>query len=373
MIDTLRERHRLPMMTPAAILTRIGGTHSNVAPASVFRFAGEFAEKFRPCGIMNAFCQTVIVNQLVHAQIFYRNRAEVVYNPPAFLMGEVTPSEADTLMHPRHGKASLATFKAALCRLAMFALHSCQRLLFFPEKARVFNLFTSGKDSKGCESYINAHLFGAIRQTFGVTLDRKAGIPLAGTILVDSERFDCTAYRAMVDHFDSPDLRQDNPLIMREGKPRLREGKAIISLLASKAGIAWRLTTPNAAKEGFKGKINTNGYVLQDLRVNVFERRSLLFQYRKRVDLVIQARRSAFLFPASTSFFKQVVIQPTTFIQNIAQLVRLLFGWIETVLKHFIHTHSLAQSRTYVKKGAAHSSRPMNGGGSSRAELIKNY
>jgi len=34
------QRHHLPMMAPAAILTRVGRIDCNVFPASLFRFAG---------------------------------------------------------------------------------------------------------------------------------------------------------------------------------------------------------------------------------------------------------------------------------------------------------------------------------------------
>jgi len=70
MIRTLRQRHDLPMVTPTAILRRVGGVHSNVPSASFFRFAGQFTEELRPRSIMNAFCQTMVMRHTIDMQVF---------------------------------------------------------------------------------------------------------------------------------------------------------------------------------------------------------------------------------------------------------------------------------------------------------------
>ena len=88
MIGTFTERHDVPMLTPAAILGGIGRIHSNITPASFFRFAGQFAEKFRPTRIMNAFRQTMIMRQAVDVQVFHTDDPIGIDDLATFLMGK---------------------------------------------------------------------------------------------------------------------------------------------------------------------------------------------------------------------------------------------------------------------------------------------
>src|SRR2546421_12534152 len=105
MIGTLTQRHLLPMMTPAAILTRVGRIHSYVFPASFFRFAGQFAEKFRPGCIVNALSQAMIMRHAVDMQVFDADDAVGIDNLSALLVREIVASEGDPLMHTCHSFA----------------------------------------------------------------------------------------------------------------------------------------------------------------------------------------------------------------------------------------------------------------------------
>ena len=102
--------HLLPMSAHAACLTRVGRVHSNRGPASFFRFAGQFPEKFRPRGIGNAFGQTMIVNHAVHMQVFHADHAKTVNDLPGRLMREVISSERDPFMHTGHNLTLFSAF-----------------------------------------------------------------------------------------------------------------------------------------------------------------------------------------------------------------------------------------------------------------------
>jgi len=269
--------------------------------------------------------------------------------------------------HVKRHHLPMMTTAAILTRIGRIDLHK----LFFPKAARVFNLFTRRQGGKRFESYINPHLGRHIRQTMSVAFDREAGVPLARATLVDGKGFNPASDGAMVDHHDTAHFGQADTVVMRDGKARLWEGETIVSVTASEAGVSWRLASFHSSEECLERQVNPYRNILQDLRVDSFQGRTFLFQSPKGVDLVIQGKPFAFLFPSITPFFKQVVIEPTAFIKHAGELLRLLFGWVDSVLKHFMHLSIVAQSRTYVKKGAALSSRPMNGGESSRAVLIR--
>src|ERR1700736_5681775 len=99
MIGTLRERHLLPMSTPATGLGCIGGVHSDQLTASFFRFAHQLIEECRPRHITDRFRQTMGVKHTVHVQIFHADNTGLIDNLPRMLMGEVLSTPRDTLMH----------------------------------------------------------------------------------------------------------------------------------------------------------------------------------------------------------------------------------------------------------------------------------
>ncbi len=357
MIGTLTERHHLPMVAPAAILRCVGRIHSNVLPASLFRFAGEFPEEFRPRGIMNAFSEAVVMHHPVHVQIFHRNRTKAVYDLAAFLVCEIVPFETDTLMHAGYSLAMVPPLWCPLLQFGMFALDFRQSLFFFAKKARVFNLFTRRKCGKRCESNVNPNVGRKRRFALRVALDGKRGIPLAGRGAAYREGFDLPTDRAVVDHRNCPNLGDHNPVIVREGKARLREGEAIIAIFPLKAGVPWatclfgrcRGMLTDTAEKCLERQVYPYSHILQDLRMDATEGGPFLFQYPKRVDLPVAGQGRSFLLPTITPFFKQMVIQPAAFLKNTGELLCLLFRWVYPVLEHFMHTRVVAQTEQECK------------------------
>ncbi len=91
MIQTLTQRHHLPMMASAANLRCIGRIYSHVQPTSFFRFAGELTEKGRPRRIMDALGQTMIMRHLIHAQVLNTDDTVGIDDLAACLMCEIFP------------------------------------------------------------------------------------------------------------------------------------------------------------------------------------------------------------------------------------------------------------------------------------------
>jgi hypothetical protein len=166
MIDTRTERHDLPMMAPAAILRGVGRVHSKVAPTSFFRFAGQFAEKLRPRGIMNAFGQTMVMSHAVDVQVFHTDDPIAIHNLTTFLMGEVITSEGYSFMDTSDSLAVLATQKCPFCEFTMLTLYFRQGSLFLAKKARIRYLLSIREGGKPVESYIYPNLGRYFRHVF---------------------------------------------------------------------------------------------------------------------------------------------------------------------------------------------------------------
>src|SRR6266571_2017144 len=349
MIGSFRQRHDLPMMTPAAILRSIGRVHSDVAPASFCRFAGQFAEKFCPGRVVNAFCQVMMMHHPVDVQIFNRNDARTIHDLAAFLMGEIVPLELDPFMDTGDGLAMFATFRGPLCQLAMLALDAGKLLFFFPEKARVFNLSPIREGSKGLQSHINAYLIGLFRQSLRATFNRERGVPLASTAFLKSEGFDLPSYGPVHDDLHMTDASKCQLALSIDLETELRVGEAIIAPLPLKAGIAGVLTCFAASEKGLEGQIKPYGNILHYLRVDFQQRGTFLFQQGIGGMLLIERQALAGLLIDFLALCKQVVVEPSAFFQGLIEQRFLFLGWIDPILKHLTHICIIGSSRTTVK------------------------
>src|SRR6266699_2296654 len=146
------------MSTPAAGLTAISRIDSNVCPASFFRFAGQFAEKFRPTGVMNAFREAMIMSHAVDMQVFHTDDPKGIDDLPALLMGEVVTPEGYSFMHSSYSFTVLTPFWCTFRKLTMLPLDFGQGFLFLTEKAGVRYLSAVREGSKRLESDIYSHL-----------------------------------------------------------------------------------------------------------------------------------------------------------------------------------------------------------------------
>ena len=237
----------------------------------------------------------------------------------------------------------------------MLALHTSQRLLFFTEKPGVLNLFCSGKSGKGFKSYVNSHLSRGFGQVERVAFYREGDVPFACRGTSDGTRFHLAPERTVVDHLDASNLGEDNTIIMGgrlgngdKAKARLGKGEAIVAMISTEARKARFLTCFAASEKGLEGQINTNGYVLQHLGMHLFQGRTFGLENGKRINLIVAGEAFSFLLIGVFAFLKEMVIEPTALIQGLIELLDLFLGRIQTILKHFMHAHILAQSRTGV-------------------------
>jgi len=151
------------MSTPAAGLTGRGRIDSQVCPASFFRFAGQFAEKFRPTGIMNALRKTIVMGHAVDMQVFHTDDSGGVYNMTVFLMGEVVTPEGYAFMHTSYRLPVFTTLRTSFCEFGVFTLDLGQGFLFLAKETGVVYLLPIRQGSKRLESHVYPDLSRHLR------------------------------------------------------------------------------------------------------------------------------------------------------------------------------------------------------------------
>jgi len=291
----------------------------------------------------------MIMHHPVHMQIFDTNHTETVDDLAAFLMCEVIAPEGDTFMDSGDYPAVLPTLRCALGQFRVFALDFGKCLLFLAKKARVRYLFFITESSKGLETDINTHLGRRWLKTFRLTLDREGNIPFAGTTTADSAGFQFALDRSMVDHLDRANLGESHT-VMGDTETTLRKGEGVVAVSTTETRVARVRSCFTASKKGFEGQINTYCNILQDLRMDLFQCSTFLFQQSQRINLMIAGERLSLLLISCFPLLKKMVVEPTTFTKSFVQLLNLLLGWVDAILKHFMHSLVLAQSRTYVNR-----------------------
>jgi len=329
----------LAMSTLTACLTRIGRIDFHQVTASFCRFARQPREERRPRGICNAFGKTMIVQHAVDGQILNGNDTKSIDNGTACLVREVVTPPRYPLMHAGNHFPLLVPLWGALCQCAVLALHLYQSLFFLAEKARVRNFFPSGQGGKGQESYVNAHLLGAFWQAKRFDFTGERGIPFPGTAFVDGERFDGPAHRAMVDHLDTANLREADPVIMGDGKARLREREGVIAALPLEAREPrFRSLLAHTAEEGLESQLYPLGHILQDLRMDVCEGRTFSFEQRNACLRLIPGNVLLSLFPGILPVGQRLIVEPAALLKDCLKSFLLFPGWVHAVLVHLPHT-----------------------------------
>src|SRR5450432_1792245 len=137
------------MVTPAAILRRVGRVDFEERSASFFRFAREMLKELRPCRVTDTFCQTMIMNHPIDMQIFHTNDPKGVDDRSALLVGEIVTSPFGSFMDPSDHLAVLMPLFGAFLQSGVFSLNLRQGFFFTAEEARVGNFLPSREGCKG--------------------------------------------------------------------------------------------------------------------------------------------------------------------------------------------------------------------------------
>jgi len=158
----------------------------------------------------------------------------------------------------------------------------------------------------------------------------------------------------VIDHLDTTNLGEADPLIMGNAESALRKGEGVIPVLALETRKARGFCMfSHTAKEGIECQINAYCNILQDLGMNSSQGRTFLFQDGKRVLLLKTGERDTIPFIGGLTHLQQVVIEPKTLFKGFVELLFLFLGWKQSVLKHFQHIRTIVQTQQGFKRGTA--------------------
>ena len=208
----------------------------------------------------------------------------------------------------------------------------------FPEEAWVLYLSAIRERGKRLESYVDANLRGALRQSLRITLDSERGIPLASLGTMNGERLDLALDRAVIDKLDTANLGEAHPIIVGDAESRLRIGEAVITPFAFETRIARLFFVLDTPGESLQSQFHPFRDILQDLRVNRFQRRTFHFQQGNASFRVIIRHIALLLFPCLFAVCQRVVIQPTAFLKRSFKSFPLVLARIHPVQKRLSHT-----------------------------------
>ncbi len=330
-------------------LRSVGRIYSYEGSASFFRFASHHSEKGRPCRITNALGEVVIFNHPVNCQILNQDCAELINYSTGKLMGKVCAFPASTFMATGNRLTSELAFGRTFGFFRQSALNFSQMFFFFAKEAGISNLLTVTHCGKGFEAHVNAD--SVIKFWQNVRLDivtRETSVPFAGTGTGDRGSFRCTLDGTVKFYFDITYFGNYQPTVFNLATGRgLGESQAIVAAITFEARVSnFLLTGFNSTEESFHSEFQPDGYILQNLGMDIFKRWAASFKSREFGLLVIHSNRFTGLFVKGSTFIKPKVIQPPAIFQLLIKQGSLLAGGEYSVFERFLHKNIIANPYT---------------------------
>src|SRR5215471_16724444 len=128
------------MAALATVLRGIGRIHGDICPTSICCFVGHKRHELYPCGIQNAFGETVVMHHSIDEHILDSDEPKAIDQRAGFLVTEVTATVSDALMNPCHDLAMFGPLWRTFLRCFQLALNALQVLLVTPEELRTGRL-----------------------------------------------------------------------------------------------------------------------------------------------------------------------------------------------------------------------------------------
>ncbi len=357
MIHTIRQLELLPCSTIGTVLTCVGGVDLNHSFTSIFCFIFEKVKKHSPCGISNTFINTakIILFHIVNRKIFNTYSIKSIYKFTRFLMRKIMSLIRNSFMHTSNYLASFCSGFRCLFLFRKFALNFGKIFFFFPEKARVLNVFAVGKGCEMLQAHIQTNrwfdwLLG--RDTLNIT--GKSYKPFSSSCMFDGAGFNHAFDRPMKLDLNTADFRKSDN-IFEKFEATLRIGEAIVPELAPKSWVAGLFAGLDSAKERPESQINPGGNILKRLAKSIGEEWVLFLKAGNCFALI--PPRKVFLFGLPTVFalLKKIIIEPSTCIKRMVEPLRLSFIWENPIFKSFSHEYytiriALCNVNTYFNR-----------------------
>jgi hypothetical protein len=334
-----RQWHLLPVSAPRTVLARVGRVDLHHRSTGAFCLEEQQGEEQRPRRIADALGETANVDHAVDFQVFNREEAEPIDKLPRRLVGEVQTAEADPLVDTGNRLPSLGSFWRAFLGSTQTALGFGKRLFIRAEESRILHNFPTGQCGERVQADIDAGLLLASLEGLWLgNLAREASVPFAGRRTADRAGLGLAFPLAMQDHLDRTDLGQPQETVPQFTTGRhLRERHAVVAIAATKSRITWLLARLDAAEECLESQVDADGDVLQDLAMDIAERRALFLESWNCPLLIVQSGGFLVRFVGSLTDFQEVVVQPAAFLKLLAEKIRLLLRGIQAITERFTY------------------------------------
>ena len=171
-------------------------------------------------------------------------------------------------------------------------------------------------------------------------LHGEAGEPATGSILENSQSLDLPLERTVLLDPDDSDVVHLETVVSHEGETSLREAEGVVPIRPLEAGVSGIDSGLASLPEGLKSQLNPLTDGLQDLGVNDLEGRSLDLPLGDHGIDVVESEGGPVFLVGIPSGLEDVVVQPTTFLQDELHLGSLPLGWKQSELESLDH-HSI--------------------------------
>lgn len=351
-VDSVGQRHLLPMSTGATVLTCVGWVDShNLPSASVYCFVLDELCELRPGCVRNRLSETMVMQHPVDFKVLDTDCPEAIDDFPALLVGKVTPSVGDPFVDLRDNLAGLLPLRSHILSLGKLSLLPGQVFFVFPKELGNRNGLRGRKSGEGDEAHINANSFRGRWQGSNFHLAGKANKPLAGRASLDRASLGSSLDRSVKDNPDLPNLGELQGVPFKlPSEPRLRIGEGVVAVKATEAGIAGSLSCLDPAKEGLESQVNPDSRVLEDLGIDGLKRRTFCFEQGEGLLLAVEGETFVPFLPGCLSLLQEMVVEPAALVKSALKLGSLFFGWLDPVFERF--THELDYSVSLTKNQA---------------------
>lgn len=327
--------------TTAADLTRVLGVHFHEHPTSLCRFVGCEEQELTPRSICDAAVHTseVAVHHLLDLQVLHTDDAEAIDHLTTELMGEVGTAVGDGTPHLLVSLPLLGPPVGTERGLRDLTAQLCQSFLIPLEEPRVLDDLAIAQGGEGLQSDIDAdHGIGCRKDPF-LDLDLKTGEPTSGSIPMDDQPLDRSLDGAVLLDPDGPDPVESETIVPDEGKALagLGEGERIVPIVLLEPRVTGFLSELATTKEGVKRQIDPFADILQDLRVDGAERRTLLLPAGDHGVDVVESEAGSIVVVGFLTSLEDSVVEPETLTQDASHLGPLPLGREQPELEYLDH------------------------------------
>jgi len=339
MIHTIRQFEFVTISTNRACLRSVSGINSNTFSTGPFYLVLNELKELSPRYISDRaiYAAKIVFFHIVDRKILNADGVKFIYDLPGFLMSKISTFPGCAFMNMSNNFSSFCTKIRSFGLLGEFVLRFGKRLLFVLEKSWVLDLNSIGSCGERLKSHVQSDSgFNRLFNWFMIHNTGKSNIPFSGWRTFNGAGLDCAFNRPVEFNFNISDFGKLDGII-EKFKSELGVSEAVIAKFSSESWISRLFVCFTSAKESTKRKINSCGYILKRLAVNIVQERMIFFEVRNGVGLVVSGKDFLFGFPRVFALFEKMIVKPATSVKRSFELFCLALIRKKPILKSFSH------------------------------------